>query len=159
MKFYPKSLIVFFLILSANACNNEDITFTKFTDISGETWTWDDPCSFEFEITDDNITYNRYIDLRLTDNYPKSNIHIQSQTITPAGDTINTLFPLLLFNVEGVTLGKKSGKLMNYSKPIAHNERLEKGKYTVKLIQHTRVFELNGVNAVGYSIHRGDPVF
>lgn len=156
MKFYHSLLIILF---TATACNNEDITYTEFKDIANETWNWDDPCIFEYEITNNKVTYNQFIDLRLTDNYPKSNIYIHAEIITPDGDTLNELFNLLLFNREGVTLGEKSGKLMNYSKKIAKNKALENGKYRVKLIQHTRVFELEGVTAVGFSLKKGDPVF
>lgn len=160
MKFYPRLFSALFCLLIFSSCGNEEVVFTEYTDIPSETWNWDNPALFEFEITDDQTTYNKFINLRLTDAYPKANIYILAELANDQGDTLEKPYNLKLFSEEGSTLGKKSGKLMNYKVPIdKSNQILKKGKYKLKFIQHTRVFELKGVNAVGFTLEKGEPVF
>jgi len=157
MKYWHKLSLV--VILSISSCGNDIDIYSSFKDIPSEVWNWDNPSNFEFTIIDDQVTYNQHVELRLTENYPKSNIYLQSEIVSPKGDTINKLHNFMLFSKEGVSLGSKSGKLLNYSFEIATHKPLPKGKYQVKLIQHTRVFELQGINAVGFSVSKGEPVF
>lgn len=157
MKYLTRLSLI--LIITFYSCGDEDAIYSSFMDIPKEVWNWDNPSQFEFNISDDKTTYNQQIDFRLTENYPKSNIYVQSQIITPKGDTLKELHNFMLFSKEGVSLGKKSGKLLNYTFGIAMNKPMAKGPYKAKIIQHTSVFELEGVNAVGFSISKGEPVF
>ena len=151
--------LVYICLIALCSCGDESEVYSSFKDVPDEVWNWDNPSQFEFTISNNQVTYNQHINLRLTENYPKSNIYVQSQMVTPKGDTLKQLHNFLLFSKEGVSLGNKSGKLLNYSFDIAANKPLEKGTYRVTIIQHTRVFELAGVNAVGFSVSQGDPVF
>lgn len=158
MKSFPKITFIAAILLFS-ACTDEKEVFTKYRDINGEAWAWDSPCAFEFNIADSAYTHDFYINLRLTENYPKSNMYIQSRLITPNNDTINQLYNVLLFNNEGASLGKRTGKLFNYKEAITRNNHWENGTYQVLLTQFTREFDLNGVNAVGIDIRKGEPIF
>jgi len=141
-------------------CNAENVVHTDFDDIPQETWKWDNPVSFEFEVEDSTITYNHFINFRLTDRYAKSNIYVIRKIINPFGDTSEQLLNSILFSPEGAAKGSKSGRFINIQSPIEVNEKEAiMGKYRVILIQHTREFDLAGVNAIGYTVTKGEPVF
>ena len=158
MKFLTNSFFISFILLIFG-CSNKNEVFVEYKDLPSETWKWDNPLDFEFEIKDSVYTHNFNINLRLTDAYPKSNIYIQGKWIMPSGDTINKLYNLLLFNTEGASFGEKSGKFLNYCLNINKNNNLPNGKYKITLTQFTRSFELNGINALGIGIYKGEPVF
>ena len=146
------------LIICQVGCGNDKMVYKEYQNVSGEVWRWDDLKTFEFNITSKEVTYNRYIHLRLTDNYPKANIYLKSMLIHD-NDSVKHLHNIKLFSPEGVSEGKKGSKFISYRVNLFKNQRLKAGKYKVVLEQHTRVFDLKGVNAVGYEIEKGEPVF
>jgi gliding motility-associated lipoprotein GldH len=161
MKYYKtfKTAVCLICIALLSGCQDKNTITKEYTNVNAEVWNWDDPKSFKFDVLDGNHTYNQYIHLRLTDNYPKSNIYIKSYTIQGM-DTVKKLHNLLLFSAEGKSLGKRGSKFMSYRIPIVKNQKLKiNTPYSITLEQHTRVFELKGVNAVGFEVEKGDPVF
>ncbi len=161
MKYLNKTVIIIAAAISLFACNTDNFVHTKAIDIPGETWKWDNPITFEYEITDSNTTYNHLFQIRLTDKYAKANIYFTRKMINPNGDTLpETLFNCQLFTEEGAVIGKKSGRFFNVETLLEKNLKTNVlGKYKVILTQHTREFELHGVNAVGYAVTKGEPVF
>ncbi len=159
MKYFLNITIALLICFGSTGCGNEQITYIQYKDLPKEVWNWDDALFFEYTIEDSLFTYNGELNVRVTDDFPKSNIYIQSQTISPSGDTTHQLHNLILCSPEGVTTGKRSGKLMNCGGTVFTNRTLQNGTYKVKLTQHTRVFDLKGVNAIGLTIAKGDPVF
>lgn len=161
MKYYKTVNKTLFCALSILlfSCGNKNTVTKEYQNVSSEIWKWDDPKSFEYSILDGDYTYNHYVHLRLTDNYPKANIYIKSYTIA-GNDTVKKLHNLKLFSPEGNSLGDKGGKFMSYRLPIVKNKNQKiKTPYKIILEQHTRVFDLKGVNAVGFEVEKGDPVF
>jgi len=161
MKYWHK-IVAFSMSLSLSlmACNTKNVVHTNFDDIPQETWKWDNAISFEFDIDDSTITYNHFINYRLTDRYAKANIYVIRKIINPLGDTSEQLLNSILFTPEGTAKGSKSGRFINIESPIEVNRKVViMGKYRVILIQHTREFDLAGVNAIGYTVTKGEPVF
>lgn len=158
MKLFHKAT-VFIAFIAFQQCTDPNLISKQYINVSQEVWEWDEPKTFTFEVLDAEFTYNQYLHLRLTDDYPKSNIYIKSYLIY-AKDTAIELHNLNLFSPEGKALGKRGSKFITYRLPIALNQALKKDTtYTMVLEQHTREFELSGVNAVGFEVEKGDPVF
>ena len=75
------SLVLFALI----SCNNEEVVFNDYKDLSGATWSHKDSIAFDWEATDSTSAYDLTFQLRTTTSYKWSNIYIFSDIFFPNG--------------------------------------------------------------------------
>ena len=78
-----KKFIVVISVIFCMACENKNIIYTSFHDISESSWSFKDSLMFEWEISDTTQSYSIDLNLRYSTSYKWSNIYLFSDLIFP----------------------------------------------------------------------------
>lgn len=110
---------------------------------------------FEFAVQDTNSLYDVYTNIRITADYPYSNIFLLMTATNPEGKVVKELIEYTLADVAGKWLGRGLGDIYDYR--LLH-ERLKgmtfdkAGIYQFNYKQVMRVDQLKGVSAIGIRV-------
>jgi len=152
------SVLVSFVLLLTTSCTNNDF-FNEYQTIS-DGWQKDKPVIFDFESLDTLKTYNAYLNLRTTNQYPYSNLFIFIKMTDPEGFTLVDTLQYQMANPDGSMMGNgftdvKEHKLV-WRKKLALKKQ---GVYTVELNHAMRKLNevkgdqnLHGVTEVGLQL-------
>jgi gliding motility-associated lipoprotein GldH len=114
-----------------------------------------DKKAFTFEVQDTNALYDIYTNIRITAEYPYSNLFLLVTATNPEGKVSKELVEYTLADVSGKWLGRGLGDIYDYR--ILHDrlkevEMKKPGKYKFEFNQVMRVNQLNGVSALGVRV-------
>src|SRR5690606_16719087 len=110
-------------------------------------------------ITNKDIPYHFYLNLRNSIDYPFSNIFILIHQQDPNNTKTTYRIEINLTNTEGLWKGKSAGS--NFSQQISFIKDYhysDTGKYTFQLDQNMRINGLTGINDVGLRIEAAAPI-
>lgn len=130
----------------------------EFQEIKGEKWSWHDPHSFTFTITEKDYVYDLVCGLRITGSYNYSNIWLV-YTLEGPGIQTKEQFQIPLSDNTGKWLGKGMSNLISYEQLMKPNLRLQPGKYTVKFSQNMRDEQLAAVSDIGLKVIKISKVY
>ena len=139
-----------FCILTA--CNN-GVYYSEHIDVDEDGWNMYDEKHFNVDVDDVMHTFNFYVDLRNTNDYPYSNTFLFIKTTFPDGGIALDTMECPLANPDGQWYGKHSGKYIDNRYFLRKNVIFpDMGKYTFSIAQATRDTNLVGIKDVGIVI-------
>jgi gliding motility-associated lipoprotein GldH len=153
MRLWLHSILVCFVFVS---CSN-DPAFQASSDAPEEGWPQGWTPSFDFEIDDTLRSYNTFLDLRHTGEYPYSNLYLFVSLTDPNGNVTVDTVECPLAAPDGNWYGKGLG-FIHEDRYQAHvlykyeNHFPRAGKYQMRIEQAMRREVLEGVLNVGISI-------
>ncbi len=146
--------LLIFLFTTITACDSNRL-FEENRVIPNKTWSAGNKVSFQATITDTALTYNVYLNIRNTLDYPYSNLFLFLQTTFPDGHKAKDTLECLLADYDGRWLGSGVGSVkfnrFLLKKGVSFRE---KGVYRFDLEQAMRVPELKGIEDVGLRIEK-----
>lgn len=151
-----------FALISLTSCDSDRV-YDQYANLDGS-WNAKDAFVFEYESNDTITPYNYYINMRVTNQFPFSNIFLIVETQSPSKQiTIDTL-EYSMTKSTGELLGNGISDVKESKLWFKENEPLkEKGLYTYKIYQAVRetgkvkgVQELEGVSEIGFRIEKID---
>lgn len=140
------------------SCDTNTILKDNY-DIPDAEWFVKDSPSFSFEITDTNVTYNVFYNVRNTRNYLYHNLYLTHYLTDNKGKVIHQhLDEIILFDP---TTGKSSGEGLGdiYDHKVLAFKDFKfpsKGKYKIKISQYMRQNPLLDIISAGFTIEKKD---
>lgn len=145
--------------LTLLGCTADDSKiFDEFKEIKSAQWSWHDPQTFSFEVTEKDYVYDLVCGLRITGSYNYSNIWL-IYTIEGPGLQGKEQFQIQLSDNTGKWLGKGMSNLISYEQLMKPNVKLQPGKYTVSFSQNMRDEELSAVADIGLKVVKISKVY
>ena len=147
--------VLFFFGMLATGCTDKNAVIDQNVEVGNHNWSYLNKFRFDVKIDDEKMTYNLYMNLRLTAGYKYSNMFV---LITQSGpDKKNEIkrYELKLANKDGEWLGKGSGNLYSYQLPFRTGYNFPaKGVYHFFIEQNMRDNPLKEVSDVGLRVER-----
>ena len=155
----PKINLFIFLVLllTLNSCD-PNMVYDQFEKTQGQSWHADDIKRFEFDVNDDLSSYNVYVNIRHTKDYPKSNLYLFVSIIGPNENEIRDTIDLRIADKHGKWTGSGFGEIKFVRKRIKEGVRFaQNGTYIFEIEQGMRLKEIP-VTDVGIRIEKFNPV-
>lgn len=112
-------------------------------------WTYDDPVSFEFEISDTSQVYDMVLTVDHKDHFPYQNLYLNTSTTFPSDTTITQNLSLEMANAAGFWFSDCTGPNCQIAIPIQSKVHFrEIGNYIVSFEQYTRTDSLSGLRSI-----------
>lgn len=144
------------LLFSVRACDS-DMVFDQFEPTENGMWNWSDAKVFRAEITDTASTYNIYLQVRHTVEYPMSNLYMFVQVQSPSGQQLKDTVNMVLAVPDGRWTGKGNGHLRELMLLYRKQTRFRiPGTYVFTLEQAMRQSSVP-VTDLGVRIERVNP--
>lgn len=151
-----KILLLLFCCVALTACYENGI-YEKYKGIPDYVWKTGYKVPYEVEITDTNVLYNIYVDVRHTEFYPFSNLWLMLHVNMPYGQKHETRVELPLAEKDGKWLGRCLGDVCDRQILVQENAIFpQQGKYTFELEQIMRLDDLPGIMEMGIKIEKTD---
>ena len=150
MRHYP--LLLLFIILIS--CDSDRVTEENW-DLSDGNWIVDDTKKFEFEITDRNIPYQVFFNVRNGLSYKYHNIYVKYILSNEKGEEVQSnLVNFDLFNPKsGKPNGSGIGDIFDHQMTLISNYDFpEPGHYNLELKHYMRTDTLQQIFSVGIRI-------
>jgi gliding motility-associated lipoprotein GldH len=154
MRYLNLALLALTLLAGAG-CTDPNAVTDQNTEIANRNWAYTNKVKFTVNITDAQVPYNLYLNLRVTGDYKYSNMFVLVQQTDPAKKSLSTRYEIRLANPDGEWLGEGSGNLYSYQTPFKINYKFPaSGIYTFQLEQNMRDNPLREVSDVGIRVER-----
>jgi len=144
-----KGLCIFIMAIALISCDNE-LYKAESKRIEGGTWNKDEVIIIPMGVKDTTSTFDYFVTLRNTEDYPYENIFLFIDLEFPNGRTLRDTLGVDLTTVDGRWKGKGAGS--SYDNRILVNRKMRfplMGEYVFRIRQAMRVEELEGVQTVG----------
>ncbi|MES2616504.1 MAG: gliding motility lipoprotein GldH [Bacteroidota bacterium] len=143
------------------ACSNEKKLVDEMRDIPNAVWAYDQIPDFMFDVTNTQINYEFYLNLKILKTYPYENIYLLTHIKDADGKITTQRANFKLTDENGNPKGGSvSGNTITYQMPIPNEKRFNKaGKYFIAIEQNMRDSVVNGVASIGVMVKEGTPVF
>ena len=123
------------LMLFLSSCDNNRI-FEENKELINNCWSSDNIIKFEVDIDSLETPTNFYINIRISEGYPYSNLFLFIKTTFPNGKMANDTLDCILADLNGKWIGSGMGDIYDNQIPFKKNVLFpEKGKYIFEL-QH-----------------------
>lgn len=152
-----KHFYVLLLLLMLFACSDPLRVYEKNIDFSKKIWLVDSIAQFEFEITESNLTYNLYYNVRNSISYPYHNLYVRHTLEDSLGVVLaSALQNMNLFDpLTGAPLGDGLGDIFDHRILAISNHRFpENGLYRFKVQQFMRQDSLPLILSVGLRVEK-----
>lgn len=144
--------VAFFLI----SCGN-DVLIDDNLAYEHAYWPVNEKYVLSFDQPDTVSTYNFFITLRNTEDYPYRNIYVFLTTVFPDGKSTLDTINCPLADYRGKWLGKGFGGVYDNRIIYMHNTRFtQAGSYKIKMEQAMRNKKLPGIKSVGIRIEKSN---
>ena len=143
------------VLLSSSGCTDKNAVIDQNTPIINHNWIWLNKIKYAVKIEDEKITYNLYMNLRVTADYRYSNLFVLISQTGPDKKTSVKRYELKLASKDGEWFGKGSGNLYSYQLPFITDYKFPvKGFYTFQTEQNMRDNPLREIRDVGLRVER-----
>ncbi|HRF76337.1 MAG TPA: gliding motility lipoprotein GldH [Chitinophagales bacterium] len=150
--YYLIPVIALLFILSG--CEQSRV-FDKNISLPKQGWFYDEAKTFEVEILDTAKSYNLYINVRHTDEYPYNNLWLKLTTTLPDGSVRENNVNIELSAATGEWSGNCVDGICYNSVLIQHNFSLpQKGKYVFSLEQDMRMNPIPYIMDIGIRVEK-----
>ena len=151
-------LFVLLLSMVLNSCKDLNTVVDNNTEISGRNWSYTEKVQVPVIITDTDIAYNLYFNLRHTAAYKYSNIFLLIHIIAPDGKKTTERKEFRLALPDGEWLGSGSGNMYSYQFLFKEDFKFtNSGKYIIQLEQNMRDNPLDYVVDAGIRVEKANP--
>lgn len=143
-------LFFFSLIIVCFSSCDQNRYFEQNIEIQNNQWEYSDTKDFDVLINDTVSSFNFYLNLRNTNDYPYSNLYVFIETTFPDMEVARDTIELQLANVEGRWLGEGNGKFKYNNFILRKAMRFVKmGNYKFGIKHGMRNDTLLGISDVG----------
>jgi gliding motility-associated lipoprotein GldH len=142
------------LIVFLAGCDRNTV-FEGKQDFPNKYWVFNNPATFDFEITDPDRSYDILVNVRNSSKYSYQNIYLQYYLEDEAGKLISReLKNIQLFNAKtGVPVGTGLGDIYDVERPFLEDYTFDApGKYSFRVDQFMRQDSLPEILAVGLRV-------
>ena len=154
--FNTLKILGYFIAISWTfACSDPLRVYEKNTDLPGNLWLADSIAEFEFEISDAEVKYNLYYNVRNSLSYPYHNLYVKHSLEDTLGNELASgLQNMDLFDpVTGKPLGEGLGDIFDHRiLAISNQEFPYNGKFRFKMQQFMRQDSLPLILSVGLRV-------
>jgi gliding motility-associated lipoprotein GldH len=156
--------ISFFLLAIATmvSCDKKRV-FDQYVTMPSSSWHRDSILNFDLPEVDTTQTYDLFVNLRTTSDYPFSNLFVIVTLDQPNKLTLVDTLEYQMADANGEMLGEGFSDVKESKLYYKEKFRFRKGEYKVKLQQALRetgkipgVESLEGVTEVGFRIEKGN---
>ncbi|HYW95062.1 MAG TPA: gliding motility lipoprotein GldH [Bacteroidales bacterium] len=141
------------LVFGMVSCD-PNMVYDHFEKTNDGQWSWDDVKTFKVDMTDTITAYNIYIDIRHTRAYPKSNLYVFLNILSPAGAEVRDTVGIDIADERGRWMGSGFGNVKLIRRLYRRDVRFAvPGTYTFTLEQAMRLKEVP-VTDVGIRIEK-----
>src|SRR6478672_3929958 len=149
------SLLICLAVTGFISCQDTQTVVDDNFEIAGHNWSYTEKVQVPVMIEDASLSYNVYLNLRLTASYKYSNIFLLIHTTGPDGKKTTERKEFRLALPDGEWLGSGSGNLYSYQILFRENYKFPiKGKYTFELEQNMRDNPLNSITDAGVRVEK-----
>jgi gliding motility-associated lipoprotein GldH len=153
-----KNVIVFLIVIVCAASCMPSNQFQKKYYLPTHQWLYADAKTFEFTIADTIAKYNLQFLMQHSEAYANSNIWLKMITKYPTGTIDSQRIEVPLALPDGHWLGRKANKMVEHTLNITPNALpisfVNKGKYTITLLQDMRKDSMAEVEYIGLQIDK-----
>jgi gliding motility-associated lipoprotein GldH len=153
----PRNLLFLFLlftILTLASCDKNGV-FVSYSPIRHDKWHKDSIFTYTVPITEPSRTYDMYINLRNSVDYPYSNIWLFLSIKSPKGEVVGDTVEFTLADQAGKWFGDGYGKLRDNQLLYKRNIYLQfPGNYIFTVQQGMRTETLEGISDIGIRIEK-----
>ncbi len=143
-----------FVAILFSACEQSRV-FDKNISLEKEGWFYGEQENFEVSVLDTNISYNLYINVRHTDEYPYNNLWLNMTTVFPDSTVQKNKVSVILSESNGEWTGDCVDGICFNSVLVQSNFLLpQKGKYTITLEQDMRMNPLPFILSIGVKLEK-----
>lgn len=148
-------ILPLFLILFLFACTEDNVVFEENKQFTDAQWHYEDVALFEFEVSEPESKYRLLLYLRHTNDYPYSNIHLNTRTTFPDSPAVEDVVELKLAEKTGEWMGSGSGHIIDRKIILRDDFSFsEKGLYRIDVSQHMREDPIDHIMAVGLRLEK-----
>jgi len=148
-------IAVLFILATASGCSDDNGVFDKSAEIANHNWSYANNVKYDVKITDANVPYNLYFNLRVTGDYKYANLYVLLHTTGPKMKPNVMRYQLHLADKTGEWLGSGSGNLYSYQIPFHTAMRFPAaGTYHFEIEQNMRDNPLHEVSDVGLRVEK-----
>jgi gliding motility-associated lipoprotein GldH len=159
-----RSLLAALVLFGLIAGCSSEVVRAEYRSLPGS-WPEEQEVQFELPELDSLRTYNLFINLRNTNDYPFNNIFLITTMEFPHGKTVVDTLEYRMAYPDGSWMGTGLGSVKDNKLWYKEGVRFfEEGNYKLRIKQAVRnngevggVKELRGIAEVGYSIERANP--
>lgn len=146
-------LIILLLSLLKISCTSSH--FEKSFEIPDSAWSSDEIFQFNVEITDTNVPYNMYINIRNSTTYNYSNIFLFVNVLYPDNTLFTDTVEGFLADYRGEWLGKGTSNFRSNKFNYKQNIRFpQTGTYVFAIQQAMRYDVLKGISNIGLEVEQ-----
>ena len=149
-----KIILLLTVMLLSISCSKNNV-FSEFKPINEKGWHKDSICEFSFPITDTNVKYNFYVNVRNNNEYSYQNFWIFVNKTYPTGVLTNDTIECYLADQRGKWLGSGVGAVKEM--PILYQQKVsfsKPGTYKIKIGHGMRDTLLMGISDIGIRIEK-----
>lgn len=137
------------LVISLSSCDRNRY-FEQNIEIDGETWSFEKTNDFVVHVDDTVSSFNFYLNLRNTNDYPFANLYVFIETTFPDSLIAKDTIELQLADLQGKWIGTGNGKYKYNNFILRERMRfVQKGDYKFGIKHGMREDELIGISDVG----------
>jgi len=145
-------------VLSLAGCTDPAAVIDQNTEMVNNNWSYANKLRYPVKIDDAGISYNLYLNLRVTADYKYSNMFVLMHQSGPDKKTSTVRYEVKLANKDGEWLGQGSGNIYTYQVPFrTHYKFPVKGIYYFELEQNMRDNPLHEVSDAGLRVEKAAP--
>ena len=147
-----KSTFFLLILFIVAACSNNNVYFQYHT-VNPEAWHKDSLFRFDVDIENIQPTYDVYINVRNTPDYPNQNLWLFVSELTPDSLVARDTIEFYLANHKGEWLGTGVGAIKEM--PVLYKQNFKfdtAGIYTFEITHGMRIDELQGITEIGIRV-------
>lgn len=144
-------------LLILAVCSDPLRVYEKNIDFSKNLWLVDSVAQFEFEITESDLSYNLYYNVRNSVSYPYHNLYVRHTLEDSLGNILSSALQNMdLFDpITGAPLGDGLGDIFDHRILAIPNQRFSKnGLYKFKIQQFMRQDSLPLILSIGLRVEK-----
>lgn len=146
--------VIFIILMIATSCIKKS-AYENYVKLPDNQWDMHQRLSYDIPVDDTLSSYNVFINLRNTDDYPFQNLFLFVETFNPQGKSIRDTFQCFLADESGKWIGKGLGSHKQSQFKFKSNVRFPRsGTYTIVIEQAMRQPLLKGVSDVGVRLEK-----
>jgi gliding motility-associated lipoprotein GldH len=157
IKSYQQFLLAGLLVIltGLSSCTDPNAVFDQNTEIGNHNWSYLNKVRYDVKIDDANLSYNLYLNLRVTGSYKYSNLFVLISNGPVNGKASTARYEFKLAKADGEWLGKGTGNLYSYQLPFEKSFKFPaKGVYHFEIEQNMRDNPLHEVSDVGLRVEK-----
>lgn len=149
----------YFLIIAAliviASCTSKNKVFDKSVKFDNYDWNMDKVVSFDVTIEDTAATYNVYLPVRHTENYPYDGLLINVTYTSPNGEEHTKNHKLTFRDADGKFTGDGSGEIWDENPVIMEKANFNaKGTYKFEIINDMPTTPTQGIMELGLRVEK-----